>query len=56
MDDIVIIDSYSTDATQQLSTNGARVFKNKFSDFAQQRNFANDTAAFKTRWSSFRCR
>jgi glycosyltransferase involved in cell wall biosynthesis len=50
-DDIVIIDSYSTDATPTIATkNGARVFKNKFSDFAQQRNFANDTVAFKHEW------
>jgi glycosyltransferase involved in cell wall biosynthesis len=50
-DDIVIIDSYSTDATPTIATkNGARVFKNKFLDFAQQRNFANDTVAFKHEW------
>ncbi len=50
-DDIVIIDSYSSDGTQSIATKlGARVFENKFTDFAQQRNFANDTIDFKHEW------
>jgi len=50
-DDIVIIDSYSTDATLTIADkNNVRVFQNKFLDFAQQRNFANDTVTFKYEW------
>ncbi|MFV8374687.1 glycosyltransferase family 2 protein [Flavobacterium sp. LB1P71] len=50
-DDIVIIDSFSTDATCAIAEKaGARVFQNKFSNFAQQRNFANDEVKFKHNW------
>lgn len=50
-DDIVIIDSFSTDATCAIAEKaGARVFQNKFSNFAQQRNFANDEVILKHDW------
>ncbi|MDE5417554.1 glycosyltransferase family 2 protein [Labilibaculum sp. DW002] len=50
-DDIVVIDSYSKDKTIDIAEkHGARVFQNKFIDFAQQRNFANETVAFKYEW------
>ncbi len=48
-DDIVVIDSFSSDNTCEIAKkSGARVFQNKFTDFAQQRNFANDTIDFNT--------
>ena len=50
-DDIVIIDSYSSDATLEIAEkNKVRVYQNKFTDFAQQRNFANETVAYKHEW------
>lgn len=50
-DDIVVIDSYSDDKTCEIAVKfGARVFQNRFTDFAQQRNFANDTVSFKHEW------
>ena len=50
-DDVVVIDSFSTDGTTAIAKGkGARVFQNKFTDFAQQRNYANDTIDFKHEW------
>ena len=50
-DDVVVIDSFSSDATCTIAKEkGARVFQNKFADFAQQRNYANDTVDFKYEW------
>jgi glycosyltransferase involved in cell wall biosynthesis len=50
-DDVVVIDSYSSDTTCTIAKeSGARVFQNKFTDFAQQRNFANDIVPFKHEW------
>lgn len=50
-DDVVIIDSFSSDKTCEIAKqSGARIFQNKFTDFAQQRNFANDTIDFKHNW------
>ena len=50
-DDVVVIDSFSNDKTCLIAEeSGARVFQNKFKDFAQQRNFANDTVDFKHEW------
>lgn len=41
-EDIVVVDSGSTDQTVNLSKkSGARVFVNKFTNFSDQRNFAN---------------
>lgn len=50
-DDIVVIDSYSSDKTCEIAIkSGARVFQNIFTDFAQQRNYANDNVNFKYEW------
>ncbi len=50
-DDIVVIDSFSSDRTCMIAKeSGARVFQNNFNDFAQQRNFANDSVPFKYEW------
>ena len=50
-DDVVIIDSYSTDNTCEIAEkSGARVFQNKFYNFAQQRNFANEKVTYKHPW------
>ena len=50
-DDIVLIDSGSTDATVTLARQaGARVFVRKFDNFAQQRNFAQTEVPFRHPW------
>lgn len=50
-DDVVIVDSFSTDTTCTIAKErGVRVFQNKFTDFAQQRNFANDSIQLKHEW------
>lgn len=50
-DDIVVIDSGSTDATADIArAAGARVLLNRFVDFAQQRNFAHAAAQFRHEW------
>lgn len=50
-DDVVVLDSYSTDQTTTVAaTHGAKVFQRDFDDFAGQRNFALDQIPFKHRW------
>lgn len=50
-DDIVVLDSGSTDRTQEIArSGGARVVERKFDDFATQRNFAHETVPFKHPW------
>lgn len=50
-DDIVVLDSGSTDRTQEIArARGARVVERKFDDFATQRNFAHETVEFKHSW------
>ena len=50
-DDIVVLDSGSTDRTAAIAKEaGARVFERAFTDFADQRNFALETVAFKNKW------
>jgi glycosyltransferase involved in cell wall biosynthesis len=45
-DEIVVVDSFSTDRTQQISeSKGARVIKNKFDGHIQQKNFAKKQTA-----------
>lgn len=40
-DEIIVVDSYSTDKTVELAEKlGAKVIQNKFDDFSSQRNFA----------------
>jgi len=50
-DDIVVLDSGSTDGTARLAeAAGARVFTNPFTDFATQRNHAHTAIAFRHPW------
>jgi len=50
-DDILVLDSFSTDETVTLAAaKGARVFQRKFDDFGSQRNYALDEIDFKHRW------
>lgn len=50
-DDVVVIDSGSTDRTVEIAAAaGARVLENPFRDFAQQRNVAMDRAGFRNPW------
>lgn len=50
-DDIVVLDSGSTDETAEIArTAGARVFARAFDDFAGQRNFAQKQISFRHPW------
>jgi len=50
-DDVVILDSGSTDRTAEIAlTAGARVFVNRFENFAQQRNHAHEAIPFLHEW------
>lgn len=50
-DDIVVVDSGSTDGTQALCERlGARVLYRAFDDFAHQRNFALECGQLRHRW------
>lgn len=50
-DDIVVLDSFSTDRTVYVArAAGARVIQRAFTNFADQRNFALDTVAFRHAW------
>jgi glycosyltransferase involved in cell wall biosynthesis len=50
-DDIVVLDSGSTDRTCTIAkAAGARVVERRFTDFADQRNFAHEHIAFKNDW------
>ncbi len=50
-DDVVVLDSGSTDRTAQIAiAAGARVFVNRFENFAQQRNHAHDAIPFRHDW------
>ena len=49
-DDVVLLDSFSTDRTTEIAENsGARVFKRKFDNYASQRNYALNLE-FKYDW------
>lgn len=51
LDDIVVLDSGSTDRTAEVARSaGARVAINRFESFAAQRNHANQLIAFKHPW------
>jgi len=51
IDDIVVLDSGSTDRTAEIAAAaGARVVTNRFVDFATQRNFAHDRIPFRHPW------
>ncbi len=50
-DDIVVMDSFSTDRTVELAEQaGARVRQRKFDNFAGQRNYALENVDFKHEW------
>jgi glycosyltransferase involved in cell wall biosynthesis len=50
-DDIVVLDSGSTDRTVEIArAAGARVFVNRFENFAQQRNHAHTAVGFRHAW------
>jgi glycosyltransferase involved in cell wall biosynthesis len=50
-DDVVVLDSLSTDDTTSLAeAGGARVVQRKFDDFGSQRNFALQQISFKHPW------
>jgi glycosyltransferase involved in cell wall biosynthesis len=50
-DDVVVLDSGSTDATVEIARSaGARVFVNRFENFARQRNHAINAISFRHEW------
>ncbi|MDH5728498.1 MAG: glycosyltransferase family 2 protein [Gammaproteobacteria bacterium] len=50
-DDVIIIDSFSSDKTEVLAkARGARVFKRKFDGFGTQRNWALEQVEIKNDW------
>ncbi len=50
-DDVVVLDSGSTDNTVEIArAHGARVFVNRFQNFAQQRNYAHDAIPLRHEW------
>lgn len=50
-DDIVLLDSYSTDRTVEIAqTAGARVIQRKFDNWAAHQNWANEHIEFKYPW------
>jgi hypothetical protein len=50
-DDVLVLDSGSTDATVPIARNlGARVLDRQFDDFAGQRNFGLDQGEFRHEW------
>jgi glycosyltransferase involved in cell wall biosynthesis len=50
-DDVVVLDSHSTDRTRDIAAaRGARVFEREFDDFGAQRNFALDHLDFRHPW------
>jgi glycosyltransferase involved in cell wall biosynthesis len=50
-DDVIVIDSFSTDRTQAIcEANGVRFFQNRFEGFGTQRNWALDHAAPMHDW------
>jgi glycosyltransferase involved in cell wall biosynthesis len=50
-DDVVVLDSYSSDETVALAkAKGAQVYQRHFDDFGSQRNYALDEIQFKHDW------
>lgn len=50
-DDVIVVDSFSTDRTEAISKErGARFFQNKFEGFGTQRNWAVDHTSPKHDW------
>lgn len=51
IDDVVILDSGSTDRTHEIAHSaGARVVVHPFKNFGEQRNYAHEAVAFKNPW------
>jgi glycosyltransferase involved in cell wall biosynthesis len=51
IDDVVVLDSGSTDRTEEIARHaGARIFRRRFDDFATQRNFAQQHIEFRHPW------
>ncbi len=47
-DEIVVVDSFSTDRTLEIAQRyGARIYKNTFVDYGSQKNFALDKASYQ---------
>jgi len=47
-DEIIVIDSFSNDRTVEISESfGAKVFKNEFNDYSNQKNLANQKASYE---------
>jgi glycosyltransferase involved in cell wall biosynthesis len=52
--DVFVVDSFSTDRTQELALNlGAKVYQNRFIDWASQRNWALTHLPLTTSWILF---
>jgi glycosyltransferase involved in cell wall biosynthesis len=50
-DDVVVLDSYSTDMTEQLATEaGVRFFQRRFDNYAAQRNYGLNGITYKHNW------
>lgn len=50
-DDVVVLDSFSTDATTEIARNsGVRLFQRKFDDYATQRNYALKEVEYQHPW------
>ena len=50
-DDVIVVDSYSTDRTEAICrARGARFFQNRFEGFGSQRNWALDNAQPRHPW------
>jgi glycosyltransferase involved in cell wall biosynthesis len=50
-DDVIVVDSFSTDRTQEISEEyGARFFQNAFEGFGSQRNWALENIKIKHDW------
>lgn len=50
-DDVVVLDSFSTDATTEIARNaGVRLFQRKFDDYANQRNYGLKEIEYRHPW------
>ena len=50
-DEVVVVDSFSTDRTREIAhAAGCKVVEREFDDFAGQRNWAMDSIDFKHKW------
>lgn len=50
-DDIVVLDSHSTDSTREIAEkSGARVFLRQFDNYAKQRNYGINEITYKHEW------